>query len=139
MGTHAPNEARVIPLRPQAPVVGEVLPELRAVGRGPAGPVGLTETVDHPADLRERVVVRAGEVECGDVPLQGGPAGHPVLAGDGELGVVECRELACGEAALGLQLEEAEVGAIGQAAGHEAVLSRRPWVRDIGRERHARA
>jgi hypothetical protein len=69
----------------------------------------LGETGDQPTNLTQR---RARLALDGD--LQRGPTGEAVLAGDGQLSVVQAGELSVGEAAFRLDLEKTEVRSIGQ-------------------------
>ena len=93
-------------------VLVEVLVEL-VVFRGlPAGLVGRLEAGDDPAELVQGVAVRC----VADALLEGGPGRQAVLAGDGDLGVVQGGELTRGQAALGLELEVAKARVAGQRA-----------------------
>jgi hypothetical protein len=63
-----------------------------------------------------------------------------VLAGDGQLRVVQRAELTGGQPPFRLELEETQIGPAGKRArllGHGSPSLRRPRVRDIGLERHA--
>jgi hypothetical protein len=80
------------------------------VGRcRPAGAVGAGEPGDYPPRLGQR---RARLDEL----LERGPAGLPVLAGDGELGVVQDAELPGGQPPLRLELQVPETGLVGERA-----------------------
>src|SRR5579859_1518961 len=93
----------------------EVLAELVVGGRGPARLVGLLEAVDDPAELVQGVAVLSVAVfGVAHALLECGPGGQPVLAGDGDLGVVQGGELTRGEAAFGLELEVAKARPTGQ-------------------------
>ena len=83
-------------------VFGDVLAQLVAGRRGPSRRVGLAVAAEDPAHLRERVAVFG--LGGGDVLLERGPAAHPVLTGDGQLGVVQGGELSRGQPPLRLEL-----------------------------------
>jgi hypothetical protein len=92
-------------------VVGEVFPQFGLGGWPPGGRAGAAEAGDHPADLGQRRVGLAG-----DRRLERGPAGQAVLAGDGQLGIVQGGELARAEASFRLELEVAQAGLVGKIA-----------------------
>jgi hypothetical protein len=91
----------------QVPVV-EMPAQLLVAGRCPLGSVSRGEAFDDPPQLRE------GMARGLDVVLERGPARHPVFAGDGQLGLVECGELPGGEAAFRLELQVAEARPFGE-------------------------
>jgi hypothetical protein len=94
-----------------------MLPQFVVTWGQTAGSVGARESADDPADLVE--CTGGGRLAPGlalDVLLERSPAGQAVLAGDGQLGVVQGGELPCGQAALGLELEVAQVRLAGELA-----------------------
>ena len=62
----------------------------------------------------------------GDVLLERGPAAHPVLTGDGQLGVVQGGELSRGQPPLRLKLEVTQARAVGEVT--EVAAGSSPWL-----------
>lgn len=91
----------------------EVLAQFLLAGRRPARRGGAGEPADDPAHVLEPGPLRV-RLAAGDELLERGPAEQPVLAGDGELRVVQGGKLTGHQTASGLQLEEAEAGLTGE-------------------------
>ena len=114
-----------------------MLTQLTVGGSRPARRVSTAEPRDHPPQLRERGMPKLIEPAFDELPERG-PAWLAVLAGDGQLSVMEGSELADGQAAPGLQLQITEV----RLAGKRTRLIRHgspsscPRIRGIGREDH---
>jgi hypothetical protein len=62
----------------------------------------------------------------GDMLLERGPAAHPVLTGDGQLGVVKGGELSRGQPPLRLELEVTQARTVREVT--EAVVGSSPWL-----------
>jgi hypothetical protein len=87
-----------------------MLAELLVTGDLPAAVTRLPEPGDQPAGLGQDRAAAAGT--GADVLLERSPAGQPMLAGDGELGVVQCRELPGGQPPFRLHLEIPQAGLV---------------------------
>ena len=103
--------------------LGEVPAQLVPGRRGPPRRAGPGEAAEDPAHLRERAAVLGFG---GDALLKRGPAAHPVLAGDGQLGVVQGGELSRGQPPLRLELAVAQAQAVREVAG--IVVGGSPWL-----------
>src|SRR5689334_12508255 len=88
--------------------VVEVLAELVLAGCRPARAAGPGEPLGHPEQVSE------GRATGGAGLFQPGPAGQAVLAGDGDLGVVQGDELARGQAVFRLEFQVTQARPGGQ-------------------------